>query len=360
MRRVARLALAATFVLVLSGGAAVSYAKMAADRFPGPSWRIRDWRWYPPRFETALTDHLAGREALVGWHARFKLHTLRTSPTPRVWLGSDGWMFYNHWADLGVTNLPAHVPIVIDKWDAVIRARREWCEARGIHFVVVVVPDKQTIYPERLPAVVRDRTDERVFDRTLERWRAEPAVPVIDLRPELLAAKPYGSVFYRNDTHWTPLGSYVGGASVVDGLADVLPGGPVQTWPTVPHMLQRRNMGDLWRMAGMQRPAPEEPVLVAELRRNPAQRSDEVVPVPEAERLPHLKPIVWKGGTGPRVVLFHDSFADWDFQFVIAERCERLVSVGSYQFIEEIVERERPQVVVCELVERILNNMPRK
>src|SRR5262245_9076222 len=323
MRRVAPLALAATFVIALFGGTAVSYARMAADRFPSPSWRVSTWRWYPTRFEGALSDHLAGREALLGWHARFKLHTLRTSPTPRVWLGSDGWLFYNHWADMGATNTPAHLQRVIETWDTVVRARRDWCEARGIQLLMVVVPDKQAVYPERLPAVVRVRHDEHAFDHTQERWRAEPAVPFLDLRPELVASKEYGSVYYRNDTHWTPMGSYVGGAAIVERLSDVLPGGPPPSWLAVHHVLQRRNLGDLWRMAGMRPSPPEEPVLVPTRSDNPARRTNEVVPVPDVERLSHLKPVVWKGGTGPRAVLFHDSFADWDFQSVIAERCDR-------------------------------------
>src|SRR5439155_2598946 len=177
--------------LALFGGTAVSYARMAADRFPVPGWRMRDLRWYPTQFEDALSDHLPGREALLGWHARFKLHTLHTSPTPRVWLGTDGSLFYNHWADVKTTNLAVHLERAVERWGAVMRGRRDWCEARGIHFLVIVVPDKQTIYRERLPAVVRDRLDERVLDRVLERWRAEPAVRVVDLRPEFLAAKQY-------------------------------------------------------------------------------------------------------------------------------------------------------------------------
>jgi hypothetical protein len=354
MRRVAQLALAATFVIVLFGATAVSYARMAADHFPAPSWRVRDWRWYPTRFETALSDHLAGREALVGWHARFKLHTLHTSPTPRVWLGSDRWLFYNHWADIGQPPLSTYVNGAIEKWGEVIRARRDWCEARGIRFLVVVTPNKQTIYPERLPQVVRDRDDGHVLDRTLALWRAEPAVAVVDLRPVILAAKPYGSVYFRYDTHWTPLGDYVGASRVVDALADVLPGPPEPPWPARAHLSQRRVAGDLWLKVGLAGSPPEEEVLVPARPRCRARRTSEKVPIPDAERLKYLEPVVWQGGSGPRVVLFHDSFADWEFQAILAERAERLVAVGAYQFIDDVVERERPQVVVCELVERAI------
>src|SRR5437870_6763665 len=258
MRRVARLALAATFVIALFVGTAVSYARMAADRFPSLGWRVRDWRWYPTRFEAALSDHLAGRETLLGWHARFKLHTLHTSPTPPVWLGSDRWLFLNHWADLAAPHSPPHIDRAIEHWGEVVRARRDWCEANGIHFLFVVMPDKQTIYPERLPQVVRDREDAHALDRALALWRAEPAVSVVDLRPELLAAKEYGQVYYRNDTHWTPLGAYVGGALTMEALTDVLPGPAAPPWTARAHVSQRRVAGDLWRMAGMRGSPPAD------------------------------------------------------------------------------------------------------
>jgi hypothetical protein len=352
MRRSARLALATIFVVAVLGGAAVSYARMAADHFPSLSWRVSTWRWYPPRFEAALSDHLAGREALLGWHARFKMHTLHTSPTPRVWLGSDRWLFLNHWAD--ISRSPAHFERAIERWAEIIRSRRDWCEAHGIRFLVVVMPDKQTIYPERLPQVVRDRDDDHVLDRTLAIWRAEPAVPVVDLRPDLLAAKAYGQVYHRNDTHWTPMGAYVGGARVTEALADVLPGPAAAPWTSIAHATQSRVAGDLWRLAGMRGSAPAEEVLVAEPPDRRTGRTDEPVAVPDVLRLKHLTPLVWKGGSGPRVVLFHDSFADWEFQAVLADRSDRLVAVGTYHFIEEILLRERPQVVICQFVERTI------
>jgi alginate O-acetyltransferase complex protein AlgJ len=353
MRRIARLALAVTFVVVLLGGAAVSYARMMADRFPSPSWRVSSWRWYPTRFETALYNHLAGRETLVGWHARLKVNGLHVSSTPRVWLGTDGSLFFNHWADLRYPNLPIYVDRAVDRWGAVMRARRDWCEARGIRLLVVVVPDKQSVYPELLPAIARGRPDSQVLDRVLARWRADPPVPVLDLRPDLLTAKQFGPVYYRYDTHWTPMGTYVGAARTVAALADVLPG-PNPPWTEVPHGTVSVAPDDLWKILGEPgRPADE--VLPVPLRRDARARpTGETISVPMADRLQHINPSVWEGGTGPRVVLFHDSFADLGFNSVLGDHCSRLATVGTYQLIEEVVERERPSVVVCELVERML------
>jgi alginate O-acetyltransferase complex protein AlgJ len=357
MRRVALLALAATFVIALFAGTAVSYARMASDRFPLPGWGMRDLRWYPTRFETALSDHLAGREALIGWHARLKVNGLRVSSTPRVWLGKDGWLFLNHWSDLGHSDLTNYLEGAVERWGAAIRARRDWCEARGIRFLVVVVPDKQTIYPERLPAVVRGRPDPCVLDRVLARWRADPPVPVLDLRADLLAAKQFGPVYYRYDTHWTPMGTYVGAARTVAELADVLPGSNLP-WTEVPHGTARAGPGDLWRFLGMPGTPPDEVLPVPHRQDARARPTGETISIPKAVRIEHIDSTVWEGGAGPRVVLFHDSFADLGFKSVLGDHCSRLAAVGSYHLVEEVVERERPSVVVCELAERMLACKP--
>jgi len=353
MRRVAQLALAATFVIALFGGTAISYARMASDHFPSPGWRVRDWRWYPTKFETALYNHLAGRDALVGWHARLKVNGLAVSSTPRVWLGTNGWLFLNHWADLRTHEPNSYVENAVGRWGSVIRARRDWCEARGIRLLVVVVPDKQTVYPEYLPAVARGRTDSQVLDRVLARWRADPPVPVLDLRADLLAAKQLGQVYYRYDTHWTPMGTYVGAARTVAALADVLPG-PHPPWTDVPHGTIHAPSGDLWRLLSVPGTQPDEVLPVAFRNDARARPTGERISVLKADRLQHIEPTVWEGGAGPRVVLFHDSFADLGFMSVLGDHCRRLAAVGTYQLIEEVVERERPSVVVCVLAERML------
>src|SRR5207237_6794352 len=110
------------------------------------------WKQFPGRFEAALTDHLAGRDALVGWHARLAVNGLGASPTPRVWVGPDGWLFYNYRVDaVPSRQAAAAVAEVYDRWAAAARAWADWCAARGARLVVVVVPDKQSVYPELVP-----------------------------------------------------------------------------------------------------------------------------------------------------------------------------------------------------------------
>src|SRR5262249_47809612 len=137
-------------------------------------------------------------------------------------------------------------------------------------------------------------------------------------------------------------------------LKDALPGPATPPWPSVPQVLQSRVADDLWQMAGLPGSGPAEEVPVA-FRPNPHfRRTVETVVVPEALRLKHLRPIAWKGGGAGRVVLLHDSFADVDFQSILAERAERLVAVGTYHLMEEVILRERPKLVVCQFVERTI------
>jgi len=61
-----------------------------------------------------------------------------------------------------------------------------------------------------------------------------------------------------------------------------------------------------------------------------------------------------RAGAGlPRAVMVHDSFSNW-FVPALSEHFGRLVSVWSYNFDRALVERERPDLVIQEMVERTL------
>jgi hypothetical protein len=70
----------------------------------------------------------------------------------------------------------------------------------------------------------------------------------------------------------------------------------------------------------------------------------------------HVIPRVWAGGdpAGPRVVILGDSFANDLYADLLAQHCPRLVRVGAYEPQEELIARERPDVVIWEFVERMV------
>ncbi len=59
------------------------------------------------------------------------------------------------------------------------------------------------------------------------------------------------------------------------------------------------------------------------------------------------------GSAGPRAVMFHDSFRRHLVPF-LSEHFQRITYQWQYEFDPVLIEREHPQVVIQEMVERIL------
>ncbi len=79
---------------------------------------------------------------------------------------------------------------------------------KHIPYIVIIVPKKQSIYPEYYPF-----KNDLVFDLKLNQltnYLKSTTIDFIDLRPALLASKSEMPLYYRTDTHWTNYGAFIG------------------------------------------------------------------------------------------------------------------------------------------------------
>lgn len=359
--RMAQRLLGVVFVIVLATAAIGSAASMFVDRAAFPE--TSSWKKIPARFETFLNDHVAGRSRLLDLGARLKMDALDSSPTPRVWIGSKGMLFYNHRADLAADYVGADAENrCVEHWSALTRARRDWCQKRGIPFWMLVVPDKQNVYTERLPPAIRYRQGDSVYDRLWHQWQVDQPISTIDVRTDLRDARFVSPVYRLCDTHWTPYGCWLGYCRTVEALAIHWPNLMPRSWSSLAVEKAPHSGGDLWRLLGLSRDPPAEEYPSFRLPDSKASAETQRIDLPDEDRLGHLHPVVWTNAsvTGPRVVMFCDSFVDRNFQELLAQDCSRLVIVPTFEMIESIIEQERPDAVIFETVERsILATRPR-
>jgi hypothetical protein len=182
-------------------------------------------------FDRWFIDRIGLRLSLVSTGAAFHVGLLQRSTDRRVVIGRDGWLFYT---DDG--NGPATMADfrgALRFTDSELRvternllAMRDTLAACGVRSLVVVAPNKQSIYGEYLNnSGVRPITR---LDDLLSRLNAPARIMILDLRVPLRAAKaadPSQPLYFKTDSHWNDLGAFYAYRAVITALAQSMPVG---------------------------------------------------------------------------------------------------------------------------------------
>ncbi len=104
-----------------------------------------------------------------GCISRVLVRAFGVSPAPNVMIGRDGWLFFlgedGTAFDRFYRGTPAVADAEIQSVVAELKRRERFLAARHIGYVVTIVPDKASIYPENLPSWAGPRIDRTPLDR---------------------------------------------------------------------------------------------------------------------------------------------------------------------------------------------------
>jgi alginate O-acetyltransferase complex protein AlgJ len=239
---------------------------------------------------------------------------------------------------------------------AEFKRRRDWLAQRGIGYVVLVVPDKATIYPEHLPTWVRQVDPTTRLDRLYAALGEYPEIAAPDLRPALHAAKARGRLYFKTDSHWNYAGATVGYAALMQALRTQRPELPMVPAEQPPYQPgEDVYSGDLAQMLGLPRRFAEDDVaplgkVFANAPARCAQRQDAPPPgTPDTGRETYVC-----ARPGLRALLLRDSMG---IALVppLVENFARTLALSTRRLDPALVADERPDVVIDELVERALH-----
>ncbi|MEA2029107.1 MAG: hypothetical protein U9N49_09040, partial [Campylobacterota bacterium] len=125
----------------------------------------------------------------------------------KVITGKDGFLFLgNQYNDiLHKTNgRLQYSEKQIDHWTDRLQKLQQWYENQGIKFIMVIVPNKHTIYKEKLPNWMQ-YSGKTITDDIIK-FSKSKSINLLDLRPALLKNKKNDNLLYfKTDTHWTNL-----------------------------------------------------------------------------------------------------------------------------------------------------------
>lgn len=328
-------------------------ALAAAPAWPS-SWR--DLQQLPRSVDAFVQDHFPARTRLIGG-----LNMLRylsgDSGVRSVIIGRHGWLFYDDGSHLGMAGV-APQDEEINRWVDQIDRWTRAVAARGGHFVMMIPPDKERIYPEQAPRWYVPNPNSPA-ERLVRAAQACGLENVLYLLPQLLRAKSETPPACNDtDTHWTGLGAHAASIALAERLRTT--DAPIGMWP-LDHYTQtiREKDQGLASMLGLKGWLTSSPF--------------PLVSHPETDRKIKLSelsnwrrsatPLMYEndGSDGPVLLLVGDSFRE-QFLPLLLPHFRRIISCHYHDgaFRQDLIDQFAPDVVVLEVVERYAAKLFRK
>jgi alginate O-acetyltransferase complex protein AlgJ len=307
--------------------------------------------------EAYFNDHFGFRKRLVRLNNHWKGQLFHDPGAKDVLVGRDGWLFYSGGQMIAhYTGTEVWSGQELENWRRLLEGRRDWLRVRGARYLLVLPPDKNRVYPEYLPAwLERDGRPGKV-QQLVDYMRAHSTVEVLDLTEALTQAKKLQSAYFQTDTHWNLFGGFVAYRAVIEALSRQWPGlRPLPldtfTWKAAPPP-----QTDLARILGRPEAYPEtNSVNYVALKPFTAPKV-----LFDTVRFPHHGPEETRPcytlnpkGSG-KAMVFHDSFACVWYGF-LGQHFKEVVYLWQYDWNKPLIEREKPDLVIDEILERFFN-----
>jgi alginate O-acetyltransferase complex protein AlgJ len=321
---------------------------------PQLSWSVPALQKFPREYQAYYNDNFGFRKILVRGNYLLHYGLLGVSPSSQVLVGRNGWLYYTGEHELddyrGITRFHEDQ---LQKWAEALLLKRNWLRQKGIRYLLVIAPNKSTIYPEFLPDGYGRVRQGSGLDDFLSYVRRHTDLDVVDLRQSLLADKEKHELYLRTDTHWNDYGAFLGYRELVRPLAAWYPSIIPLELGDFSISWKAHYAGDLAKMMGAREDRSDAGYFFT------AKRPPQAI-VSEKGEKPRDPFTVEKKVAGlPRAVIFRDSFFTGMIPFVAEHfsSSRYIWSRWDSQIpMEDILASYHPQIVIEEEVERIIKN----
>lgn len=319
-------------------------------------------------FERWFSDRYGMRDALIYYGSRLQMARTGIPANQDVVISPSQWLFYDqyyvpgqpHFASL-VGKDPLSSSQLADIRRNLLNIQRALTACK-IPFYLVIAPDKQTVYSEKLgiyiPASTQSTADQ--FIAFLHRYA--PDLRIIDLRQPLIEAKAVAAyeLYKRTDTHWNSLGAFYGYRAIMlslvrDGVLASAPWVDLHQWRVTQHPFDQ---GDIAiNMLSLPGYFQDFDTRFDKLTLRQARQVSATMDAQSVSRQFTENP----QGQG-KLLLYRDSFAGELMPFLSEDFSHIWSYLGSTVDGTEI-RRHSPSVVIVEIVERniraLRNSSPR-
>ena len=299
-----------------------------------------------------LEDHRPFHNQLVRLNNFVDYYVFHRDPNGEVLPGKDGWLFYSSKRDGDpVSAYKGRNLFTEEELSRIaenLTVTRDSLAAEGAEFVLLILPDKERMYPEFMPDYLGEPADEYGAAQLIDYLRENTGIRVVYPYEELMEAKEKtGALIYlQTDTHWTDVGGYTGAYALCRELG--VPMLPPDS-PELTVIRKKPETGDLVTMMNLGPFIPPE---------SSFRFTGYDVHGVEEEKWDFFSEFIYhcKGADPRKLFVVRDSFgtalsdalgAQFDDSFMV-----------HYQYYRpEMAAEQDPDIYVYECVERLLPNL---
>lgn len=162
-----------------------------------------------------IDDNIGLRDFCVNLYTQLMVKGLNVSSSDKVMFGTDGWYFYtpDHNIEIGLGNYF----LTDEQLDKIAQNQQrisDFYHDMGVEYTLVLTPSKASVYTEYVAG--EETTGGTIIDQVSDYLTEHTDVHVVNTKTDLVGAKDQGKLFWKTDTHWTELGSYVAYGSILD------------------------------------------------------------------------------------------------------------------------------------------------
>lgn len=176
--------------------------------------------------DSYLNDHFGFREWMVYRYQReIRKRFADVETLTKVMKGTDNWYFFTGDGMLqDFTGKRLRSDSELTEWIEAYRGKQRWLEEQGIRYLLIVPPNKMTVYKEFLGEAWVVQRGKTRFSQIKEIMQESDKSTFVDLSPSLISSGRDDNLYFKSDTHWTPYGAYLGYLAIADKIESLFPG----------------------------------------------------------------------------------------------------------------------------------------
>ncbi len=328
-----------------------------------PAFDIAHLDAYPVAFEKYYNDYFTFRSLFVKYYSSINLSLFNISPIPNeVLIGNDGWLFLAGNEIDSYTGLNNFRQTELDSFKVELEYRKNYLMKRGCKYYFLIAPVKANIYTDKLPKTKYKFQKNGWGEQLIEYLNNTSTAKPINIYSLLRQQKDNEALYYQLDNHWTQLGAFYAANEVFESMHADFPS------------ITKNNLSDYYikkseikngNIIQMLSNVGDYTDTHFELNPKSGFTAKNVAPY----GYPVIKGFAYpwdyevdkeKADTRlPKIVIISDSYGTAIFPF-IAEKFRRSVKIfdaWQYKLNEDIIENEKPDIVLTIVLEANLRNM---